>query len=126
VHFIQCTFLHKHLRTCIIQDRKQRIQSWPRQTRTLRNFRSAPITARVPSREVSPGAFSPSVCNHLTNVLLYLIHYVQKLSATVAALYLVYLRILYPLHVKFVTLFCGALFNYWNCCFLRKCIVNHL
>jgi hypothetical protein len=80
VHFIRCTFLHKHLRTCIILDRKQRIQSsylmsWksssrcshrrcPRTLRrTLRNFRSAPIIARVPSREASPGAFLPRFTN---------------------------------------------------------------
>jgi hypothetical protein len=76
VHFIRCTLLYKHLRICIIQDRKQRIQSsyprsprsssrcslrrCPRQTRrTLRSFRSAPITARVPLREASPRAFLP-------------------------------------------------------------------
>ena len=70
--------LHKHLRTCIIQDRKPRAQSsyprsprsssrcsrrkWPKQTRrTLRNFQSAPITARAPSREASPRAFSPGL-----------------------------------------------------------------
>ena len=72
--------LHKHLRTCIIQDHKPRAQSsYPRSLRsssrcsrrkcpkptrrTLRNFRSAPITARAPSREASPGAFLP-VCNY--------------------------------------------------------------
>ena len=66
--------LHKHLRTCIIQDHKPRTQSsYPRSPRsssrcsrrkcpkptrrTLRNFRSAPITVRAPSREASPGAF---------------------------------------------------------------------
>jgi hypothetical protein len=76
----RCTFLHKHLRTCIIQDRKQRIQSsYPRSRRsssrcshrrcprpmrrTLRSFRSAPITTRVPSREASPGAFLPQFAN---------------------------------------------------------------
>jgi hypothetical protein len=73
-------FLHKHLRTCIIQDRKQKIQSsylrsqksssrcshrrCPRPTRrTLRSFWSAPITVRVPSREARPGAFLPQFAN---------------------------------------------------------------
>ena len=76
IHLIRCidgisTYAH-----CIIQDRKPRTQSsyprsprsssrcsrrkYPKPTRrTLRNFRSAPITARAPSREASPGAFSP-------------------------------------------------------------------
>jgi hypothetical protein len=80
VHFHPMHHLHKHLRTCIIQDRQQIIQSshpWSQKSssrcshrrcprpmrRTLRNFRSAPITARVPSREASPGAFLPRFAN---------------------------------------------------------------
>jgi hypothetical protein len=79
--------LHKHLRACIIQDRKPRAQSsyprsprsssrcslkrWPKQTRrTLKNFRSAPITARAPSREASPGAFFSPGLQLLINALL--------------------------------------------------------
>ena len=79
--FHSMRLLHKHLRTCIIQDRKPRARSsyprsprsssrcshkkWPKQTRrTLRNFRSAPITARAPSREASPGAFFSLVCDY--------------------------------------------------------------
>jgi hypothetical protein len=97
--------LHKHLRTCIIQDHKPRARSsylrsssrcslrrCPKQTRrTLRNFRSAPITARAPSRKASPGAFFSPDLQLLINALLKLIHYVQELFATIAALYLVYL-----------------------------------
>ena len=76
--FYRMHLLHKHLRTYIIQDHKPRARSsYPRSPRsssrcsrrkcpkptrrTLRNFRSAPITAQAPSREASPGAFSPGL-----------------------------------------------------------------
>jgi hypothetical protein len=38
-----------------------------------------------------PRSISPSICKYLINALLKLMHYVQELFATVAALYLVYL-----------------------------------
>jgi hypothetical protein len=38
-----------------------------------------------------PWSISPPVCKYLINALLKLMHYVQELFATVAALYLVYL-----------------------------------
>ena len=76
IHLIRCTNCISTYAHCIIQDRKPRTQSsYPRSPRsssgcsrrkcpkptrrTLRNFRSAPITAQAPSREASPGAFSP-------------------------------------------------------------------
>jgi hypothetical protein len=43
-----------------------------------------------------PRSISPSVYKYLNNALLKLMHYVHELFATVAALYLVYLCILYP------------------------------
>ncbi|XP_066341865.1 uncharacterized protein [Miscanthus floridulus] len=69
IHLIRCTDCISTYAHCIIQDRKPRTQSsYPRSPRsssrcsrrkcpkptrrTLRNFRSAPITARAPSREV--------------------------------------------------------------------------
>ena len=78
IHLIRCTDCISTYAHCIIQDRKPRTQSsYPRSPRsssrcsrrrcpkptrrTLRNFQSAPITARAPSREASPGAFSPSL-----------------------------------------------------------------
>ena len=78
IHLIRCTDCISTYTHCIIQDRKPRTQlSYPRSPssssrcsrrrcpkptrRTLRNFRSAPITARAPSREASPRAFSPGL-----------------------------------------------------------------
>jgi hypothetical protein len=78
--------LHKHLHICIIQDRKPRawssyprnprsssrcnLKRWPKQTkRTLKHFRSAPITVRAPLREASPRAFLSWFANVL--IMLY-------------------------------------------------------
>ena len=78
IHLIRCTICIRAYAHCIIQDRKPRTQSsYPRSPRsssrcsrrkcpkttrrTLRNFRSALITIRAPSREASPGAFSPDL-----------------------------------------------------------------
>ena len=114
IHLIRCTDCISAYAHCIIQDRKLRTQSsYPRSLRsssrcsrrkcpkptrrTLRNFRSAPITARAPSREASPGAFSPDlqlliqcftlidalrsgvVCNRCCIILVYLCYTISLL-----------------------------------------------
>jgi hypothetical protein len=78
--------LHKNLRICIIQDRKSRARSsyprnsrsssrcnlkrWRKQTkRTLKHFRSAPITVRALLREASLRAFLSRFANVL--IMLY-------------------------------------------------------